>query len=63
MLKLFGLRKCTTCQKAMDYLDKKKTPYDFTDVKEDALSKEQVSKWSKAVGGWETPAVTLRDPG
>ena len=24
MLKLFGLRKCTTCQKAMDYLDKKK---------------------------------------
>ena len=53
MLKLFGLRKCTTCQKAMDYLDKKKKPYDFTDVKEDQLSKEQVAKWSKAVGGWE----------
>ena len=53
MLKLFGLRKCTTCQKAMGYLDKKKKAYDFTDVKDDALSKEQVSKWSKAVGGWE----------
>jgi arsenate reductase len=37
----------------MDYLNKNKKPYDFTDVKEDALSKEQVSKWSKAVGGWE----------
>jgi Spx/MgsR family transcriptional regulator len=53
MLKLFGLRKCTTCQKAMDYLDKKKKSYDFTDVKEGALSKEQVAKWSKAVGGWD----------
>ena len=53
MLKLFGLRKCTTCQKAMDYLDKKKKAYDFTDLKEDTLSKEQVKKWSTAVGGWE----------
>jgi arsenate reductase len=53
MLKLFGLRKCTSCQKAMDYLDKTKTAYEFSDVKQDALSKEQVSKWSKAVGGWE----------
>jgi Spx/MgsR family transcriptional regulator len=53
MLKLFGLRKCTTCQKAMDYLDKKKKAYDFTDVKEDTLSKERVKKWSQAVGGWE----------
>ncbi|TMJ38941.1 MAG: hypothetical protein E6G89_11095 [Alphaproteobacteria bacterium] len=53
MLKLFGLRKCTTCQKAMDYLDRKKKPYDFSDVKEERLSKEQVTKWSKALGGWE----------
>jgi arsenate reductase (glutaredoxin) len=53
MLKLFGLRKCTTCQKAMDYLDRKKKAYDFTDVKEDTLSKEQVKRWSMAVGGWE----------
>jgi len=53
MLKLFGLKKCTTCQKAMDYLDKKKKAYDFSDVKEDKLSKEQVAKWSKALGGWE----------
>jgi arsenate reductase (glutaredoxin) len=53
MLKLFGLRKCTTCQKATDFLDKKKVAYDFTDVKEDGIDKEQVSRWSKAVGGWE----------
>ena len=53
MLKLFGLRKCTTCQKAMDHLDKQKTAYSFSDVKESTLSKDQVAKWSKALGGWE----------
>lgn len=53
MLKMFGLKKCSTCQKAMSYLDQKKTAYRFSDVKEDQLSKEQVSKWSKALGGWE----------
>lgn len=53
MLKLFGLRKCTTCQKAVAWLDQKKLAYDFTDVKDEGLTKVQVSKWAKAVGGWE----------
>ena len=53
MLKLFGLRKCTTCQKAVSWLDRKKLPYEFSDVKEDAITKDQVAGWSKALGGWE----------
>jgi arsenate reductase (glutaredoxin) len=53
MLKLFGLRKCTTCQKAFAWLDEKKLAYSFTDVKEEGISKDQVSQWAKAVGGWE----------
>ena len=53
MLKMFGLKKCTTCQKAMGYLDQKKKTYNFSDVREDPLSKDQVAKWSKALGGWE----------
>ena len=53
MLKLFGLKKCTTCQKAVAWLDQKKLSYSFTDVKEDGLTKTQVSQWAKAVGGWE----------
>ena len=53
MLKLFGLRKCTTCQKAVAWLDQKKLSYSFTDVKEEGLTKTQVSQWAKAVGGWE----------
>ena len=52
-LKVYGLKKCSTCQKAMAWLDERKKPYSFADVKEDALSKQQVAQWSKAVGGWE----------
>ena len=53
MLKLYGLRKCTTCQKAVAWLDGKKRPYHFTDVKEEGVTAAQVAKWVKAVGGWE----------
>ena len=53
MLKLYGLRKCTTCQKAVAWLDGKKQAYDFTDVKEDGVTTAQVSRWANAVGGWE----------
>jgi Spx/MgsR family transcriptional regulator len=53
MLKLFGLRNCATCRKAVSWLDGKKVAYDFTDVKEDGVDTAQVAKWSKALGGWE----------
>ena len=52
-LKIFGLNKCTTCQKALGWLDEQKKPYCFTDVREDGITKKQVAAWSKAVGGWE----------
>ena len=53
MLKLYGLRKCTTCQKAVAWLDDKKRPHHFTDVKEEGVTAAQVSRWAEAVGGWE----------
>ncbi|MFO0991092.1 MAG: Spx/MgsR family RNA polymerase-binding regulatory protein [Hyphomicrobiales bacterium] len=52
-LKIYGLNKCSTCQKALAWLDENKKPYSFTDVKETPLTKQQVAQWSKAVGGWE----------
>ena len=52
-MKVFGLRKCTTCQKALALLAEKKKKVVFTDHKEAALTKQQVAAWSKAVGGWE----------
>jgi arsenate reductase (glutaredoxin) len=52
-MKLYGLKKCSTCQKATDWLDGKKIKYSFTDYKETPLNKEQVAAWSKALGGWD----------
>jgi arsenate reductase len=53
MLKLFGLRKCTTCQKAVAWLDDNGLKYDFVDVKETGPDEAKVSGWAKALGGWE----------
>jgi Spx/MgsR family transcriptional regulator len=52
-LKLYGLRKCSTCQKAMAWLDGERISYSFTDYSQQPLDKAQVAGWSKALGGWE----------
>lgn len=52
-LKLYGLAKCSTCQKAIAWLDENKIGHTFSDVKDNPITKEQVAAWSKALGGWE----------
>jgi Spx/MgsR family transcriptional regulator len=52
-LKLYGLTKCSTCQKAIDWLDEKKISHSFSDVKDNPITSTQVAKWSKSLGGWE----------
>ena len=52
-LKLYGLTKCSTCQKAVDWLDEHKIAHSFSDVRDDPVTNEQVTAWSKALGGWE----------
>lgn len=52
-LKLYGLTKCSNCQKAVAWLDAWNIAYSFSDVKDDPVTREQVAKWSKALGGWE----------
>jgi arsenate reductase (glutaredoxin) len=52
-MKAYGLKKCSTCQKALAFLDDKKVKYVFTDHQETPPSKAQVAGWSKALGGWE----------
>jgi arsenate reductase (glutaredoxin) len=52
-IKAYGLKKCSTCQKALAYLDEKKVAVDFSDYSVEKPRKDQVTKWLKAVGGWE----------
>jgi arsenate reductase (glutaredoxin) len=52
-LKLYGLNKCSTCQKAVAWLSDHKIAHDFSDVKDEPITREQVAAWSKKLGGWE----------
>ncbi len=52
-MKAYGLKKCSTCQKALEFLASKKVKVAFTDHSETPPTKEQVARWSKALGGWE----------
>ena len=52
-LKVFGLTKCSTCQKALAWFDDNKIGYSFSDVRESPLDATKVAKWSSVLGGWE----------
>jgi len=42
--------KCTTCQKARAYLEGKKVPYEFRDIKTENPSAEELTHWWKMSG-------------
>lgn len=52
-MKLFGLKNCDTCRKALKALQTAGRAPDFHDVRVDGVTKAYLSKWAKAAG-WET---------
>lgn len=50
--KIYGLKNCDTCRKAMKALDAASVPYVFHDVRADGVSIAQIKSWAKAAG-WE----------
>ncbi len=52
MLNLYGLKNCDSCRKAMKALDAAHVPYEFKDVRDQGVTKTQVSRWVKHLG-WE----------
>ena len=52
-IKAWGLKKCDTTMKALDYIKSKKVAVEFTDYAVDKPSVAQIEKWAKALGGWE----------
>ena len=51
--KVYGLDKCSTCQKARKWLDRHKIDYVFSDYREQRVDAPALKAWAKAVGGWE----------
>ena len=52
-MKIFTLKNCDTCKKALKWLDTKGASYENHDVRADGLTKEQVTPLVEALG-WET---------
>lgn len=50
MIKFICYPKCTTCQKALRWLDDNKIEYELRDIKEDNPSLEELSAWHKMSG-------------
>jgi Spx/MgsR family transcriptional regulator len=53
MVKVYGLDKCSTCQKARKWLDKHKVAYQFIDYREQRAEAAALKAWAAAVGGWD----------
>jgi arsenate reductase len=52
-IKAWGLKKCDTTMKALDYIMSKKVEVAFTDYSVEKPTVAQIEKWAKALGGWE----------
>ncbi len=53
MLRIYGLEKCSTCEKARNWLDRKKIAHVFVDYREQPIDAATLKAWASAVGGWE----------
>ena len=52
-IKAWGLKKCDTTTKALDYIKSTKVEVEFTDYSVEKPSVAQIERWAKALGGWE----------
>lgn len=50
---LYGLEKCSTCQKARTWLDRHKVAHEFIDYREHRVDAARLKSWASKVGGWE----------
>ncbi|GAB2915694.1 Spx/MgsR family RNA polymerase-binding regulatory protein [Paralcaligenes ginsengisoli] len=52
-IKLYGLRKCSTCVKAMNWLDQHGQAYVFSDYRDQPIAAQHLKDWARELGGWE----------
>ena len=53
MIKIYGLKNCDTCRKALKWLKKEGLTHEFKDIRADGFSDEQLQSWIEHAG-WET---------
>jgi len=52
-VKVYGLEKCSTCQKARTWLGRHKVAHEFSDYRDHRPDAPTLKAWAKAVGGWD----------
>jgi Spx/MgsR family transcriptional regulator len=52
-VKVYGLEKCSNCQKARKWLDRHKIAHEFIDYREHCVDAPTLKAWARAVDGWE----------
>ncbi len=50
MVKIYGLRNCDTCRKALKWLDSEGIAFTFIDVRKDGINETDVKRWMDSVG-------------
>lgn len=50
MLKMYGLKNCDTCRKAMKWLDGEGIGHEFLDVRKDGITEADIAEWAASVG-------------
>jgi len=52
-LTLYGLRQCSTCVKARDWLNEHAIAHTFIDYREQPVAATVLRDWATQLGGWE----------
>lgn len=52
MLKIYGLKNCSTCKKATAWLDEQGISYTFIDYRDQPIAPDLLSAWAMQLGGW-----------
>jgi len=52
-LKMYGLKRCSTCVKALAWLQAHNLPHDFIDYRATPPTPAQLRDWQAQLGGWE----------
>ena len=50
---IYGLEKCSTCQKARKWLERHEVAHAFIDYREQRPQPATLKAWARAAGGWE----------
>lgn len=50
MIKVYGIKQCSTMKKAFDWLAANNLPYEFHDYKKFGISQEKLNAWSQQLG-------------